>query len=248
MPNGELDDELFKSALARTHDCPPLETLERLLQDGAPAPLQFHVDACPHCQTELQMLRAFTSNEVAERERAAVDSIAARLRTSSTAFAAVRQAGDADRSWWKTFFASRWLTPAAAGLAVALAVVGVTFELHRGEQPSLATSIGAGEVLRSSAIAVISPIGDVSEKPAQIRWESAPNAIRYRVQVMEVDHTELWSGETPGPRVDLPASVEASIVPAKTLLIQIAAFDASGNKVAESEIVRFRLLQNLHTH
>ena len=54
--------------------------------------------------------------------------------------------------------------------------------------------------------------------------------------------------EAATPRIDLPASVEDLIVPAKTLLVQIAAFDATGNKVAESEIIRFRLSQNVYTH
>jgi hypothetical protein len=247
MPNREPDDELLAAALAGAHDCPPLEDLERLLNEAAPAPLQRHVDACSHCQTELQLLRSFTSNRVAESERAAVDAIAARLRTGSAAVSSVRGAVDTDQSWWKRLLAVRWLTPATAALAVALVVAGVTIELRRGRRPALDTATGGAEVLRSSAIAVLSPIGDVREKPAEIRWEAVSNAARYRVTIMEVDHTELWSVETPAPRTDLPDGMKNLIVPAKTLLIQIAAFDAVGNRMAESETVRFRLLQNVYT-
>ena len=64
----------------------------------------------------------------------------------------------------------------------------------------------------------------------------------------EVDRTELWSKETPMPRIDLPPDTESFILPSKALLIQVVAFDAAGGKVAESETVRFRLLQNVHTH
>jgi hypothetical protein len=248
MPNREPDDELLGAALAGARDCPPLEDLERFLQEGAPTPLKRHVDECSHCQTELQMLRSFTSNEVAVHERAAVDSIAARLRTGSNTVSTVRKAVEEDRSWWKRILAVRWLTPATAALAVALVVAGVTIEVRRARQPALDTATGGAEVLRSSAIAILSPIGDLREKPAEIRWEAAPNAARYRVRIMEVDHTELWSKETPAPRIDLPPGVKNLIVPAKTLLIQIAAFDATGGKVAESETVRFRLLQNVYTH
>jgi hypothetical protein len=248
MSNREPDDELLAAALAGARDCPPLEDLECLLTEGAPAPLKRHVDGCSHCQTELQMLRSFISNEVAEHEKAAVDSIATRLRAGSTAIPAVRRGVEEHHSWWKRILAVRWLTPATAALALAMVVAGVTIELRRGRQPSLDTAIGGTEVLRSSAIAVLSPIGDLREKPAEIRWEAAPNAARYRVRIMEVDRTELWSQETTTPRIDLPASVENVIVPAKTLLIQIAAFEATGGKVAESETVRFRLLQNLYTH
>jgi len=248
MPNHGPDDELLAAALAGAHDCPPLEDLERLINDGAPAPLKRHVETCSHCQTELQMLRAFTSNQVAERERAAVDSIAARLRARSTAISNVQRAIEEDHSWWKRILAVRWLTPATAALAIALVAAGVAIELRRARQPSLDTASGGSEVLRSSAIAILSPIGDVREKPTEIRWEAAPNAARYRIRIMEVDRAELWSDETPTPRIDLPSSVENLIVPAKTLLIQIAAFDATGRKIAEAEAVRFRLLQNVYTH
>jgi hypothetical protein len=248
MPNRGPDDELLKAALSGADDCPPLEELERLLNEGAPVPLKRHVDGCFHCQTELQMLRAFTSNEVAEHERAAVDSISARLRARSILTSTLHQAIDEHRSWWTRILAVRWLTPATAALALALVVTGVTIELRQGRQPRLDTTVGGADVLRSSAFAVLSPVGDVKEKPAEIRWEPSPNATRYRVQIMEVDHRQLWSIETATPRIDLPASVEDLIVPTKTLLIQIGAFDASGNKVAESEIARFKLLQSIHTH
>src|SRR5215471_5636245 len=135
MPNREPNDELLKAALSGTGDCPPLEELERLLNEGAPAPLKRHVDGCAHCQTELQMLRSFTSNEVAEHERAAVDSIAASLRAGSTAIPAVRRTLEERHPWWKRILAVRWLTPATAALALAMVVAGVTIELRRGSHP-----------------------------------------------------------------------------------------------------------------
>jgi hypothetical protein len=248
MPNREPDDELLSAALGRVNDCPPLEDLERLLEDGAPTALKGHVDGCSRCQTELQMLRSFTSNEVAEHEKTAVDAIAARLKARSSTIPARRSASvESRQSWWKRIFEVRWLSPAAAALAVALVVVSVTIELRRGRQPSLDAGTGGAEVLRSSAIAILSPIGDLREKPSEIRWEAAPNATRYRVRIMEVDRTELWSTDAMSTRIDLPPNVETLIVPSKTLLIQVAAFDASGRRSGESETVRFRLLQKVYT-
>src|SRR5215471_2817223 len=196
MPNREPDDELLKAALSGTGDCPPLEKLESLLNEEAPVPLKRHVDGCFHCQTELQMLRAFTSNEIAEHERAAVDSIAARLRARSIPTSTRHQPIKEHRSWWTRILAVRWLTPATAALVLALVVTGVTIELRQGRPPRLDTTVGGAEVLRSSTFAVLSPVGDVKEKPAEIRWEAAPNAARYRVQIMEVDRKNLWSIET----------------------------------------------------
>ena len=246
MPNRGPDDELLAAALAGAHDCPPLEQLERLCNDEAPEPLKRHVEGCPHCQTELQMLRSFSSGEVADHEKTAVDSIVARLKAKSSAER--RPAGVEHRSfWWNGILAVRWLTPAAAALAVVLVAAGVVIEMRQGRRPALETTVGGADVFRSSAIAILSPIGDVREKPAEIRWQAAQNAARYQVKIMEVDRAELWRAETATARIDLPPSVESLIVPAKTLLIQIGAFDATGRKIAESEIVRFRLLQNVYT-
>jgi hypothetical protein len=58
---------------------------------------------------------------------------------------------------------------------------------------------------------------------------------------MEVDRRELWSTETAATDVDLPESVRALIVPAKTLQWQVTAYDASNSPIAESSLERFRL-------
>ena len=247
MPHRRPDDELFAAALASGNDCPPLEDLERLLNEGAPVPLKRHVDGCSRCQTELQMLRAFTSSEVAEHEQTAVSSIAARLKSRSSEITRPRTAVDQRPSRWQLILAMRWLTPAAATIAIVLLVAGVAIELRQGRQPLLKARIGSTEVLRSSSIVILSPVGDLKARPEEIRWEAAPNATRYQVRILEVDRTELWSGETTGTRIGVTSKVATFIVPFKTLLVQVGAFDATGRKIAESEPVRFRFLQKLYT-
>jgi hypothetical protein len=246
MPNRRPDDELLAAALARVKDCPPVEELERLIDGQATARLKQHVDGCPHCQTELQMLRSFTSNQVAKDEEAAVASIAARLKARSSEIAPQRSGVEEREPWWKRILAARWLTPAAAALAVALVVVGGALELRQGKRPSLDTATGGAETLRSSAIAILSPVGDLRGKPTEIRWEAVQGAARYRVRVIGVDRAELWRAEITTSRIELPANAETLIVPGKTLFIQVAAFDSAGSKIAESEVVRFRLLQNVY--
>jgi hypothetical protein len=246
MLNRRPDDELLAAVLAGTKDCPPLEDLERLLNEEAPWPLKQHVDGCTRCQTELQMLRAFTASEVAEHEKAAVSSIAARLQSRSSEIITSRPAVDERQSWWQLILAMRWMTPAAATVAIALLVAGVAIELRQGRQPLLNTRLGRTEIMRSSSIAILSPVGDLREKPREIRWEAAPNSTRYQIRIMEVDRAELWSGQTTGTRIEVPARVETLIVPWKTLLVQAEAFDADGRKIAESEPVRFRFLQKVY--
>ena len=247
MPNRGPDDEILAAALAGGNDCPPLEDLERVLNEGAPEPLKQHVDGCRHCQTELHLLRAFTSSEVAEQEKAAVSSIAAQLKSRSPEIIKPRARVDKLQSWWQLIRGVGWLTPAAASIAIVLLVAGVAIELRQGRQPALNTNIGSTEVLRSSSIEILSPVGDLREKPGAIRWEGAPNAASYQVRIMEVDRSELWSGETTGTQIELPAKVETLIVPFKTLLIEVGAFDAAGHRIARSEAARFRFLQKVYT-
>jgi hypothetical protein len=195
------------------------------------------------------MLRSFTSNEIAEHEKPAVNAIAARLKTPPPSHRnAIQVAVESYQSLWKRMFEARWLSPAAATVAIALVVFGVAMELRRARQPALDIGPTGAEILRSSAIPILSPIGDLREKPMEIRWEAVPNSVRYRVQIMEVDRTAVWNADATSPRIALPASVGTLIVPSKTLLVQVAAFDSSGHKIAESETTRFRLLQNVHTH
>jgi hypothetical protein len=195
------------------------------------------------------MLRAFTAGEVAAREKAAVSSIAARLKSRFSEIIRPRATVDEPQSWWQQLMpAMRWLTPAAATAAIVLLVAGVAIELRQGRQPLLNTRIGSSEILRSSSIAIVSPVGDLQAKPEEIRWEAAPNATRYQIRIMEVDRAELWSGETIGTQIDVPARVETLIVPFKTLLVQVGAFDVAGRRIAESEPVRFRFLQKVYTH
>ncbi|HLJ49315.1 MAG TPA: hypothetical protein VKU01_25050 [Bryobacteraceae bacterium] len=245
MPNRRPDDDLLARALAPGKDCLSIEDLEQVLEERASVPLRRHVKECPHCQAELHLLQAFTRNEITEEEKPAVEHITARLRDRSREIAPRPIYGQDSPSWWKRLFATPWLTPAIATLALVLIVAGIAFQMRQSRQPSLDTSPGGTQVLRSSAVAVLSPLGDIFAKPSEIRWEAVPRAARYRVRLLEVDRSELWSAETATPNIYLPATVQTAIVPAKTLLIQVSALDAAGLAIAESELARFRLVQSV---
>jgi hypothetical protein len=135
-----------------------------------------------------------------------------------------------------------WLSPAAVAVAGVLILVAVGLQ-WRSSQPALHAPAAADEPLRSNRIAAISPAGDLGRVPTEIQWQPAPSAARYEVRVLEVDGAELWKSDTGATRIDLPPDVRARIVPAKTLLWRITAYDARGRFVAESNNVHFRLLQ-----
>lgn len=247
MPNRKPDEEILAAALTGSADCPPVEELERLLVEEAPISLKQHAEACAHCRTELALLRSFESNRVSAEEKASVDLITARLKQRSGEIIAPRAAVEEHQPWWKEAFTMRWMTPAAAALAIVLVGAGVVLEMRQNRQPAL-TGTGGTEILRSPTIAILSPVGDLHEKPAEIRWEAAQRAVRYRVRILGVDRQELWSGETASNNIALPPNAKALIVPMKTLLIQVGAYDEGASKIAESEAIRFRLLQSLYTH
>ena len=246
------EERILKAALGPGDECLPLELLEKFgIGDsippaplaGHPALLAAHIESCRYCQTQIQMLREFHTGALSETETEAVRLISARLRTrSNEIFQAAKEPVPAQEPWWRIFWRVPWLSPAALALAGILVVVAVGLQMRNGH-PVLRPPRPDEEVLRSNAISIIAPSGDIQQVPGEISWQAAPNAVRYEARLLEVDGTELWKGETAANRIDLPAPMRARIVPAKTLLCQVSAFDASGHRVAQSDTVHFRLLQ-----
>jgi hypothetical protein len=136
----------------------------------------------------------------------------------------------------------RW-APAALAFAGALMVMGIGIEWQRSGRPALESGGGNGaEVFRSHTLAMVSPTGDLAKAPDEARWEAAQSAASYKIRLLEVDGNELWSAQTAGTAMTFPANIRALMAPAKTLLCTVAAYDASGKKIAESEAARFRVL------
>lgn len=189
-----------------------------------------HLSCCAHCQTELALFREFETPRSRPDERAHVEAIARRLRESEPA---------TTLPWWKRLWTPRIMAPVALGFATLLVVIAV------GIQPRSSTTRpfvpGSNEVVRSQSIEVTGPVGDVAQRPSEIRWQAFTGAARYRIRLMEVDRTELWTATLTGNRATLPAGVRDRIVPLKTLLWEVAALDESGAVVASSGLERFRL-------
>jgi hypothetical protein len=233
------EDDLFREALKPGRDCPTVEELE-----GAPENFVRHLEACAHCRTELEMLRSFYSNELPVGDAAAIQKITERLREKSGEIFPRTVV----EPWWKRF-SGAWLRPAALVAAAVLVMAGVAIQWRHYGAPSLsAVTDGGKEVFRSATIAVLSPTGDLKEAPSEVRWEAAATAARYQVRLMEVDHTELWKADTADTRAAFPPEIRARIVPLKTLLWEVSAFDSEGRKVAQSEVIRFRISQKVYSH
>ena len=248
MPNKDsAENNELRAALGAGRDCPPPERLEQWLANPRhiSPDLSRHIEACAYCKTELALLRDFQSGVARESEAAAVEMITGRLRARSSAILPARPVAELRQPWWKTLWTVRWLTPVALAAAAVLIFIAVDVQ-WRAAAPDLHAPSDQ-EVMRSGAITGVSPSGDVQQPPAEVRWQSVRAAVKYRVRLMEVDHSQLWSAETAQDHIDLPAPVRAQIVPLKTLLWEVSGLDASGRIVAESSSVSFRLLQKVYT-
>ena len=243
-----LESSLLRKVLSRSHACATPFELDSLLADEslgrrAAARLWDHVSCCARCQTELMLLKDFENAAPRPDEEGAVAWISARLeRRFSEASARpspwrARNGGLPPR---RSVFTALNL----GGFAVAAAMLGaaVTIGLREGRTPDLAQpSLTAPMVLRSAGISTLSPAGDLEAAPDELRWEPQADAGSYSVQVMEVDHAELWSAETRDATIAVPPTLRARIVPGKPLLWEVVAKDAAGRAIGWSGEQRFRI-------
>jgi hypothetical protein len=240
---GSTERSLLRKAVSPSSACAgPLELGG--LADGSLARhvatrLRDHVAGCPRCQTELTLLKEFEDAAPGPDEEGAVSWISGRLerRFSEESVGSTPSRGALPRRSWFTGLNVGGVAVAGATLAVAL-----TIGLREGRAPELAQpSPTAPLVLRSAGITALSPAGDLEAAPDELRWEPRIDAASYSVQVMEVDHAELWRAETRDSTIALPPAVRAQIVPGKPLLWEVVAKDAAGTPVASSGKQRFRM-------
>jgi len=238
------DRERLQNALGQTAECPEMEQLGRYA-DGHVEPAQRrvveqHVAGCGHCQAELALLREFEAANVRPEEQRPVEWIRARLQARAGEVYEGTSKPEA-RSWWQTIFAPPMLGRAALVLGCLLILVSGSLYLRRGSAPVLNTGSGA-EVMRSNDVLLLAPRGDLAAAPTSFEWQAFPGAVRYQVQIMEVDGSELWRGETAVVQIAIPDLVRARMAPAKSMVWQATAFDASGRKIGESNPEKFRVL------
>lgn len=241
-----LDRNDMKTALVMTPECLSPVQLEALLNGKHSDP---HLAACPRCQAELAMLKSFESGTPVPGEGAAVAWMSAQLEqrleaiknpalTRRNARVRVEEQG----SWLARIFGlsgMRWAIPVAAMAAIALASAVL---LQSNKAPELQANVGGEHpIYRSQELQLAGPVGNVEKVPSELRWQTYAGAAVYRVSVMEVDRSALWTSETKDGLVELPAAVRSKVLPGKTILWQVTALDAQGKPLATSQIQRFVL-------
>jgi hypothetical protein len=131
----------------------------------------------------------------------------------------------------------RWVLPAAALAAIAIASAIL---LRTEKAPELqADAGGQPAIYRSQEIQVVGPVGDVQQVPRELRWQTFAGAVTYKVVLMEVDRSPLWTSETKETAVEIPATVGAKMLPGKPILWQVTALDAQGRVLGTSQVQKF---------
>ena len=242
-----LDRQALKSALATTPECLPLEKLEELSADEARA--HKHVSQCARCQTELTLLREFETNEPLPGEGAAVAWISAQLERQQAEIKRPSRAAQRKRAKVEGQGSGGWLgrlfdyqimrvwIPVTAALVLAAAGIMLW---RSPKEPELHASLGNDPAIyRSLELQTIAPSGELSEIPKELKWNSVPEAATYKVVITEVDHSEVWSGQTVDTFVTIPASMTAKIRIGKPFIWQVTALDQQGKTLASSQARRF---------
>jgi hypothetical protein len=239
MADNKNSRKIWQDAAAVTEECLPLEVLEKMTEGtSGDAKAKAHLAGCPHCQTELSMLKNFEASVPSADEGAAVAWIAAQLERNQNARNAKQTVIRVP--FWRAMFKMPYLAGAAA-LAVVL-VLGVS--LYRSmnvEGPNrIGGSVGSG-VFRSGAVHLVSPVGEQAQAPVEFRWEAVPDASSYVVELKDVANQTLASTRSTGNRLAVTPEMRANMAPGKPLNWKVTALDASGKPVADSTGGNFKV-------
>lgn len=238
-----LNRQSWKAALTPTTECLSVEQLERLLSGSAQN--EPHLAKCARCQAELAMLKSFGSETHLPDEGAAVAWISSQLerrfdeiKTPARSTGKVREV--AVRPWFARishFGKLRFVVPVAASIAVFAASLLL---LRSSKEPALQAQLETRQtILRSEEIETLGPAGELMKAPTVLQWKGIAGAAKYKVVLMEVDHSPLWSSETVDNLVTIPNPVRSKLHRRKPVLWQVVALDAQGRELAASQLQRF---------
>jgi len=227
--------EAWRAGVSAGESCLSLDALQELVGGSASDPKAQHVASCPHCQAELAMLRSFESSLGSGDDQAAVEWVAAQLQ---------RAQGLPSSPVRTPFWRGLLRVPQVAGAAAIVLLIGLSLSLYvstRQQRPLLNGEPSGTQNMRSGDLRLMSPSGNFDRVPEEFRWEALPQAKSYTVQLLEVDGTVLWSGQSAESVLMASPDMKAKMLPGKALLWKVTALDASGKPIASSSLQRFRV-------
>lgn len=225
MAGNTNNAKIWQEAVAATKDCPTLEVLELVMEESSPDPKSAaHVAECPHCQSEIAMLRSFESSIPSENEGAAVAWIAAQLERNQKAPAARSSAKVVP--FWRAMFRLPYMA-AAAALVVAITLGVSLYHSDNGKPIIHAPQYG----IYRGDIKLTTP-SELKQVPDQLTWEAVSGASSYSVEVDDVTGDKIWESKSTTNSINLDPGVQAKMVPGKPLKWTVTAVDANGKELA----------------
>jgi hypothetical protein len=225
--------KLWREAVSATSDCPSIDVLEKIMEGSSDQKTVAHVRQCPHCQTEISMLRSFESATPSAGEGAAVAWIAAQLERNQLQRDS-RQQRPQPLASWRNFFRLPYMAAAAA--LVLAAALGISLYVSENSRPTFNTNYGVSP-MRSGSFRLTGPSGELAQAPSQFTWEAWPGAASYSVKLagMDMDHTLVWQGTSSQNGLALSPEVKALIRPGKPLELTVTALDSAGRPLASGK-------------
>lgn len=225
---------IWRDSVSSTKECPPLEVLEKAMEESSSDPqIAAHVAGCPHCQTEIAMLRSFETSAPSAEEGAAVAWIASQLQRSQQAPAARSSAIAVP--FWRTLFRLPYLA-AAAVLVVAITLGLSIYRSDHGQPPFVFH--GAGTTYRGEIH--LNVMGELSQSPEQLTWEAVPGAASYSVEIDDVTGDKIWQSKSTQNSITPDPELKARMSPGKPLQWEVTAHDANGKELAKGK-AKFRI-------
>ena len=235
----------WKAALTGRGSCISPPEMEAYLAESIEAArrkvIDTHLADCATCRTELGLYSKFLQSSARDEETAAVDWVNARLVERSPEILGRRIEKQASESWWKSLLTVPSMQRVSLAFASVIIVVFIGLYVRSQREPILNQGTGQSIELRSGQTIEISPQGDVLQAPSELRWSAVPSVARYKIRLLEVDRTVLWSAEAAEPRIEIPPTVLARLGPGKTILWEVQAISSAGKTLAESGIRSLRI-------
>lgn len=230
MAGNNNNANIWQDAVSATKECPTVEVLERVMEESSSDPkAAAHVASCPHCQSEIAMLRNFESSVPNANGGAAVAWIAAHLERNQTGAAAKSQAPVVP--FWRALFRVPYMA-AAAALILAIGL-GISFYISDGSKQPTFTTGNIGVQYRGEIH--LNTVGELNQAPQQLTWDAVPGAAGYSVEIRDVTNEKLWQGKSRQNSINIDPELKTRMRQGKPLKWTVTAVDGNGKELAAGE-------------
>ncbi len=230
--NQSREDRLASEVASRLAGCPDAETLatfqEGRLDAAGHRGIEGHVKRCTPCRQAVAFLEQ--SGAIEEFPQPLPSEVE---RRSDQLLQGIGSSSTRRPSPWPM------MLQIAAGLTLvaALAVGGFSL-LGPGRSPSDLGSLRGDEPL-----SLLFPSGITAETPTELRWVAHPDATRYRIEILNENLEEIWSGQTSGAETVLVVDSTGLdlLIPGRMYIWRVVAQDEFGATVGASPAAQFEI-------